>query len=183
MKNKYFIIILFGFLQLFPGTGLSQENEDGNSSSLQKIPVVYPRQRLWPSPSGGLEAKFNPPVLLWPSKQKMTWNIRMSQDPEFKNGNTVHAENLQWAMFNPHRKLASGNWYWQYKTKTGEWSKTASFVINDKTPKLVSPESNTFTSKISEGHPRILTLKEDLNLLRTQADLPDAKAILDEAKE
>ena len=183
MKSKIFTIVLSGFLQLFPGTGFSQENAAGNTSSLQKIPVVYPRQRLWPSPSGGLAAEFNPPVLLWPSNQKMTWNVRMSQDPEFKNENSVHAENLKWAMFNPHKKLASGNWYWQYKTKMGDWSKTASFVINDESRELVSPEIITLTSKIPDGHPRILSLKEDLIQLRSLKGLPDAKTIIDEANE
>jgi hypothetical protein len=181
MKNKYYTIFLFGLLQLLQGTGLSQENAAGNSPSLHQISIVYPRQRLWPSPSGGMEAKCNPPVLLWPSKQKTIWNIRLSQDPEFKDESTFLAGNLKWAMYNPHRKLASGNWYWQYKSEKGDWSKPASFVIDIKTPELVSPEANTFTGKISSGHPRILAQKEDLNQLKTLADLPDAKAILDEA--
>jgi hypothetical protein len=181
MKNKYFIIILFGFLQLLPGTGLSQEKAAGNNSSLQKTPVVYPRQRLWPSPSGGLGAKFNPPVLLWPSKEKMIWSIRLSEDPEFKNGSTLLAENLKWAMFNPHKKLASGNWHWQYKSEKGSWSKTASFVINEKTPELVSPEAKIFTGKIAAGHPRILVQKEEMNQLKSLVNSPDAKAILAEA--
>lgn len=182
MKNKYFTIILFGFIQLFPESGFSQENMAENRTVPLNLSVVYPRQRLWPSPSGGLEAKFNPTVLLWPSKEVMTWNVRLSQDPEFNNESTLLVKNLKWAMYNPHRKLASGNWYWQYKTEKGDWSKTASFVINDKTPELVSPETNTFTGKISAGHPRILVQKEDMNQLKSLVNSPDAKAILDEAE-
>jgi hypothetical protein len=32
---------------------------------------------------------------------------------------------LTYAMFNPHQKLAAGNWYWQIKSGTGNWSKAA----------------------------------------------------------
>ncbi len=179
MKTKYFIIVLLGLMQSSPI--FSQEKIAKNSSSLLDIPVIYPRQRLWASPSGGLEVRFNPPVLLWPSKQKANWNIRLSQDQEFNTENTLSAENLKWAMFNPHQKLASGKWYWQYKAENGDWSKTASFVVSDKTPELISPDAKTFTGKISGDHPRILAQKRDLDHLKDLANTRDAKAIIDEA--
>ena len=181
--KKTGVLILIIVLLMLQGAGFRPKDDSSASKGTVNVPVIHPRTRVWASPSGGLEAQFNPPVLLWPSKKNTTYSVRLSTDSGFKSDQTIQVENLKRALFNPHRKLASGKWFWQYKMGNGEWSKMASFQITDQTPEMVSPDAQTLLRQIPADHPRILAWKHDPNKLKTLQENPDAKAIIDRAKE
>ncbi len=113
--KKTGVLILIGLLLMIQGAGFRLKDDSAASKGTVNVPVIHPRTRLWASPSGGLEARFNPPVLLWPSKKNATYSVRLSTDSGFKRDQTIQVENLKHALFNPHRRLASGKWFWQYK--------------------------------------------------------------------
>lgn len=181
--KKTGVLILISVLLILQGAGFRPKNDTSGSVGIANISVIHPRNRLWSSPSEGMEARFNPPVLLWPSKKNTTYSVRLSNDSGFKSDQTIQALDLKSALYNPHRKLTSGTWFWQYKTESGDWSKAASFQITDKTPEMVSPDAQTLLRQIPADHPRILAWKDDLSRLKTLQENPDAKAIIKIANE
>jgi len=135
--------------------------------------VIHPATRQAASPAGGRHASVNPPPLLWPAARgsQVRYAVRLSQDPGFPERRTVTAEGLPWAMFNPHRKLATGTWYWQYGTtsrpgKKPEWSEVYRFEIDDAARVFVTPSAAEMLSACPKGHPRILVAADELRLLQ-----------------
>jgi hypothetical protein len=130
--------------------------------------VIYPIIRIWTSPSNGEEPAFNSPVFQWPSKKKASYSFRLSTSKYF-NRDLIEKSKIQYAIFNPHKTLNAGKWYWQYKIDNGNWNPVDSFVITGTTPKLETPEFEKLLSAIPETHPRVLVRKTDLADLRERA--------------
>ena len=156
----------------------------GNNKSInfpQNYPVLHPKFRMWPSPAMNNVSLFNPPSLLWPAVQKKgtVYDIRLSQDSAFETGETFHAGNIPWAMFNPHQKLANGTWYWQFKAEGSNWSKINRFRISEESSDLLAPPAEKFISSLSVEHPRVLLEKKNLDSFRNEVRLsPDAREII-----
>ncbi|MCC6143244.1 MAG: DUF4962 domain-containing protein [Candidatus Hydrogenedentes bacterium] len=145
--------------------------------------MVHPKTRLWPSPSGGIIARYNPPSMLWPVTPEARYAVRMSQAPDF-TGEVIGREDLPFAMFNAHRQLAPGLWYWQYKTSGGAWSEASSFLITLETPLFVTPEGGALVDGIPEARPRILSWSSEADALRERAaGYAETQEILREAEE
>jgi len=132
------------------------------------IKVIYHKLRIWTSPSGGEEPEFNSPSFEWPSKKKAIYDIRLSTSKGF-NVNLIEKERIPFAIFNPHKQLGEGTWYWQYKTNERKWNPVDSFTISPTTPKFKTPEIKTILAAIPSSHPRVLVKKEDLSELRQRA--------------
>lgn len=150
-----------------------------------KMSAVYKRYLEFPVPTGEVPIRINPPVLRWPLQkgENVKYDVRLSTEADFKKGATTYsAEQTSWSMFNPHEKLASGKWFWQYR-KTGElWSETFSFLVDDQAIPLISPNPSVFTNAIPTSHPRVLTTHKEQSKLRNLHGDPDVLAILDEAE-
>ncbi len=162
-------------------------NEKNSNAELRSGPVtpgsVYPRYLEIPVPSGGIGVQTNPPILRWPRDKGKhgLYEVRLSQDSLFPDGPATITAQTAMALYNPHRKLAHGTWFWQYR-KTGKaFSKTLAFEVNDKAVPVVSPSSAEFLKTVPAGHPRILFGEEDRRLLQALKDEPDAQAIIAEA--
>ena len=141
--------------------------EEAGSPIEVKAKVIYPKSREWASPSGGMEAKFNPPSMVWPVVKDSKYSVRLSQDPHFKEG-VLLRENIPYAMFNAHKKLAEGTWYWQVKDNIG-WSTTKTFAIGKKTKNFLTPEPSKLIEMITKDNPRVYAWKLQLEELRTKA--------------
>lgn len=144
-----------------------------NSSEIRKdekeFPeVIYPKIRIWTSPSYGEEPAFNSPSFQWPSKKKASYSFRLSTSKDF-NKDLIEKNEIQFAIFNPHKTLKTGKWYWQYKVGNGHWNPVDSVVIKASTPKYETPEIKKLLSAIPETHPRVLVRKTDLGDLRERA--------------
>src|SRR5690606_650404 len=85
------------------------------------------------------------------------------------NRDLIQKNEIQFAIFNPHKTLKTGKWYWQYKVGNGNWNPVDSFVITGSTPKFETPEIEKLLSAIPETHPRVLVRKTDLGDLRERA--------------
>jgi len=144
--------------------------------------VVHPKMRLWASPSGGIEARYNPPSLLWPVRPKARYSVRLSQSADF-NGAVIQKDDIPFGIFNPHTELAPGLWYWQYKTNGGAWSEPNSFVITLQTPVFVSPDARALIARIPMARPRILAWSSQVDELRQRAgQYKETQDILREAE-
>ena len=151
--------------------------------------AIHYRMRQHAYPAGGEVVKTNPVALLWPvvREGKVSYGVRLSQDPNFSEGKTIAVSRLPWAMYNTHRKLAKGTWYWQYQiNKKGEYpqkSEVYQFEITDDVDVLETPTIHEFLD-IVKGyeHPRIFLPPNQLNDFRLRnADSKDAKKVIQEA--
>lgn len=95
------------------------------NNPLRKVP--YPQQEN--------SIYLNPAPLLVPlhMKQSDLLQFNLSQDKNFKGDNDILSKPVPWCMFNPHKILDTGVWYWRFRSvsKAGEempWSKTYSFT-------------------------------------------------------
>ena len=129
--------------------------------------TIYAQRRMEPSPSGGVVVPVNPPPLLWPANRsdKARHDVRLSQDPDFPAKGTIKASDLKWAMFNPHRQLEPGTWYWQYRTRKGKeagtWSAVAEFVVNSRSRACIMPSGQELIARCPASHPRVLMKADD----------------------
>jgi len=155
-------IVLFSvFLLGFTVQAYSQSK----APSKAVLDAPYPKIRIWTSPSKGEEPRFNSPSLQWPSTKKATYSVRLSASKDFSK-QVIEKSGLPYAMFNPHKLLLTGKWYWQFKTNDGAWNPIDSFVINSSTRKFPTPESKAMMAAIPSDHPRVLVKKLDLSYFR-----------------
>ncbi len=143
--------------------------------------VIHPRFREFPKPTGGVQAKANPPVMLCPlsGNGPVKYSFRLSQDQQFPGGKTISHEGLRYAIFNVHSKLGSGLWYWQYKSDNTDWSEVQVFEITDEVPVFETPDPDILISKVPPGHPRVFVNPDELSSFRARvAGTPDAQSIL-----
>ncbi len=143
--------------------------------------VIYPKIRIWTSPSHGEEPEFNSPGFQWPSKKKATYGIRISSSKNF-NKNLIEKKGIPYAFFNPHKMLDEGMWYWQYKINNEKWNAIDSFSILSSTPKFPTPDIKTILAAIPATHPIVLAKKAELDELRKRAkEYKESAIIIQEA--
>jgi len=160
--------------------------------------VLNPVYRIDPKPAGDEVVKTNPPVLLVPliSEKKtfeggipeigdpVFYSFRLSQDENFSESGTLNLDESPWAIFNPHKKLANGRWYWQYKSNKTDWSQKYTFQVNSDVPVFETPTFDELISGIPEGHPRVLVPDGNFSALRKRnRDGEDYQRVLLKANE
>jgi hypothetical protein len=145
---------------------------------------VHPRYLEIPVPSGGTEVGQNPPILRWPHEKgkNIVYEVMLSRDPLFEDNRNMMKAKTTMAVFNPHRKLNPGIWYWKYRKNGGNFSKPQKFVVRSDAVNLASPPAEEFLKSVPADHPRILLQKNEAERFRTFQDDPDARAIITQAK-
>ncbi len=135
-----------------------------------------------PVPANGTKVLFNAPVLRWPYQKgkQVRYDVQISQNKNFEGNTTILAQGLIGAIFNPHKSLAVGTWYWHYKVSGKDWSAIQQFNITEKALPMVSPLPDKFLSGIPQTHPRILVNGRN-DMVTHLSHQSDAKAILAEA--
>ncbi|MEZ5038454.1 MAG: DUF4962 domain-containing protein [Saprospiraceae bacterium] len=151
--------------------------------AIQEAPRVWhPRFRESPYPAAGKTVKTNPPILLIPleeGKKNKHFSFRLSTHPEFQGKNLQEGKKLPYAIYHPHKALANGDWYWQYKYEDGPWSDTQHFKINSKVAVFETPSLDELVTLVPESHPRVLVYEKDLQAFRLRnKDHTEAKKIL-----
>ena len=171
------------FISMVLCTCMPEEKPVSQGDIALHIPVVHPKFREFPYPSAEITPAFNPPVLRWPRAkgQHAQYAVRLSMDSTFQADDLIQAENLPWAMLNPHRVLPEGKWYWQYKASGENWSPLQTFMINDEVKELSAPPAETFLAALPSGHPRVLAEKSQVVQLQQRIHDEDARAIVAEA--
>ena len=105
---------------------------------------------------------LNPAPLLVPVSMKGSdyLQFNLPRDKTFRGKDDIMSRPVRWCMFNPHRTLNAGIWYWRFcsVSKSGEempWSKTYSFTVEEETPRFVTPAFDVFLNNIPQNYPRI----------------------------
>lgn len=153
---------------------------------------IHENVRETPYPQQGNTLYLNPAPLLVPSAMKQSdfLQFNLSADKNFPAGNSILSKPASWCMFNPHKILENGTWYWRVRSvsKSGEtmpWSKTYSFRVTDDIPRFVTPTFDVFLNNIPQEHSRIYCfLRDSLDNARKQMrENPDFEPMIAESRE
>lgn len=116
--------------------------------------VAYPRS--------GNEIYINPCPMLVPESMKTAEYLQfeLSTSADFAPEATIQSEPTPWHMYNPHRRLDAGKWYWRVRNvdaagAAGDWSETFDFEITGSEPEFVTPEYKVFEQGLPQQLPRM----------------------------
>ena len=123
---------------------------------------VHENIRVTPYPQQDNPLYLNPSPLIVPTEMRKAeyLQFQLSQDQTFPKGKTIQSKPLAWCMFNPHRILENGTWYWRFRSinkdqKATEWSETYNFSVTEDIPQFVTPTFDVFMKNMPKSYPRI----------------------------
>lgn len=123
---------------------------------------VHENIRVTPYPQQENPLYLNPSPLIVPMEMRKAeyLQFQLSQDQTFPEGKTIQSKPLVWCMFNPHRILENGTWYWRFRSvskdrQTTEWSEIYHFSVTKDIPQFVTPTFDIFMKNMPKGYPRI----------------------------
>ena len=134
------------------------------------IPDAYQDKiRTQPYPKADNELYLNPAPLIVPQAMKTGERLQfsLSRTEDFSSSETLLTEPQEWCMYNLHRRLEVGTWYWRFRstnlngTTPGEWSAIYRFEVKNDTPEFVTPPFQTFLANAPRLHPRIYCFLDD----------------------
>ena len=166
--------IVFLFSVACQSQGLPKESS-GELAVTSKY--IYPKYRVWTTPSDGEEVAYNPPSLQWPVVKNAKYSVRLSTSKDFTK-DVIEKENIPFALYNPHQKLEEGVWYWQLKVNNEAWGKVDFFNIASSAKDFATPDVEEITNGMASSHPRVLVKKKDLNAFRKRSKGYKESAIL-----
>ena len=173
--------IFFSFLLSTIIISCQPQKKEIDLGSLELPEMVYPKHRKWMSPDNGDLARFKSPSLQWPSRNSTNYEVRLATNLDFTN-DLISIEGITFSFFNIHKPLKNGLWYWQYRSTNGNWSKTASFKIDNNSIDFVPPSFETIINSIPKSHPRVLVKKENWDEVSLKSKLyEESKKILEQA--
>ena len=164
MNKHYFLsktiisllcLLMFSTIVLAQKTSLSRVHENVRGTAYpQKFHTLY----------------INPSPLIIPERMKTDELIQfeLSMDSAFPENATITSAPKPWLMFNPHRILKTGKWFWRVRNITSkgekkEWSETFEFTVTGEEPQFVTPEFDVFYRNMPKGYPRLYCfLEKDL---------------------
>lgn len=175
-NKKKWLCILIGIFTIFNNI-LAQKILTSNLKEKE----IYTVTRNTTSPSNGESPKFNSPSFQWPSKKNAIYSIRISTSKKFDEA-LIEKNKIGFALFNPHRQLTQGKWYWQYKINQENWNPIDSFVILTSTRIFPTLPVDKIINNIPAAHPRVLINKSEINNFRLNASkTKEAIGIINEA--
>ena len=79
---------------------------------------IHENVRETPFPQKHNTLYINPSPLLVPLEMKQSdyLQFNLSQDKRFESAGSILSEKTPWFMFNPHRILENGTWYWRVRS-------------------------------------------------------------------
>lgn len=164
-----YTIYLLGITCVFLASACSDEDIPSSAVDTEAVDTPeawHDKIRTQPYPKLSNELYLNPPPLIVPQDSKTGEKLQfaLSQDETFPDASTQLSEMDEWCMFNPHRELEAGTWYWRYRNisvdgSEGEWSEPIAFEVKAETPVFVTPDFATFRANIpqagADAHPRL----------------------------
>lgn len=164
----------------------------GATERIRPLERIHENVRETPYPQQGNTLYLNPAPLLVPSAMKQSdfLQFNLSTDKSFTSGNSILSKPASWCMFNPHKVLESGTWYWRVRSvsKSGEampWSEIYSFQVTDDIPRFVTPTFDVFLNNIPQEHSRIYCFLQDSldNARKNMRENPDFEPMISESRE
>ncbi len=180
--------------------GISCSHRDGDElvppdkpdtpSATDTASAYHDKTRTQPYPKISNELFINPSPLVVPQRMKTSDNLQftLSQDSTFASSGTITSEPAAWCMYNPHRVLEVGLWYWRFRSVSkanvyGAWSKTYSFEVKNSTPQFATPAFDIFYQNTPNAYPRLFCfLDNDATDARANAkNHPEYKSLISRA--
>lgn len=134
------------------------------------LPDAYQDKiRTQPYPKADNELYLNPAPLIVPQAMKTGERLQfsLSRTEDFSSPETLITEPQEWCLFNPHRRLEIGTWFWRFRStdangsKPAEWSAVYRFEVKSETPEFVTPAFETFLENAPRLHPRLYCFLDD----------------------
>lgn len=158
--------LLIGLLVLLASGSCSDSIEEpvpGQGGNAGSTDVYHDYVRQTPYPKADNELFLNPPPLIVPEQMKRSGEqlrFSLSRSADFSTEETVTSKATAWCMYNPHRALESGTWYWRFRAVDADgteqpWSETYRFTVTDDLPRFVTPAAEHFFDHLPVGHPRL----------------------------
>ena len=139
-----------------------------------EMPAGFPdayqdKIRTQPYPKADNELYLNPAPLIVPQAMKTGERLQfsLSRTEDFSSPETLITEPQEWCLFNPHRRLEIGTWFWRFRStdvngsKPAEWSAVYRFEVKSETPEFVTPAFETFLENAPRLHPRLYCFLDD----------------------
>ncbi len=164
-KVSIFILLFFSTLEFVNG---QSQHKEAIIETVELPQMVYPKYRRWMSPNIGETPRFVSPSLQWPSKKNEIFELRIAKDKAFTK-ELIKIKDIPFSLYNVHKGLSNGIWFWQFKSQKSSWSHIASFNIDTTSIDFIPPPFKSIYEGISKSHPRVLVQKADWNELRTKA--------------
>ncbi len=164
------------FFLLLTGCNDEQEVFFENYGDDTAVEVVHPDHRDKPYPREEHELYINPAPLLVPQAARAAdeyLEFELSQDTNFPEEGTYRSGKLSWNVYNIHRQMETGQWYWRFRKidnggATPGWSKVYSFTVTGKEPVFVTPDFSVLEQNIPVKYPRIhCYIEEDVEKAST----------------
>ena len=121
-----------------------------------------------PYPQQGDIICINPVPLKVPLSMIQTGSMQfqMSMDRHFEDSTVITSEPVAWNIFNAHKELASGTWYWRFRGVSADgkplpWSGTFTFSIAEDIPVFVTPAYDVLRKNIPAEGSRLYSFLED----------------------
>ena len=140
--------------------------------------VVNPPTFAWPMADYVFPTVFPTPRTDKTLDEYLRYDFQLSRSADFRRCE-VDTENLRLPMYNNHRALVAGKWYWRYRVHGGEWSAPVAMTVDAATPLFKSPTVAEAEAMMPKSHPVIYTAQPDapmtddrralLKLLRSRA--------------
>ncbi len=191
MKSLY---LLIGLLVLLSNSSCSDSIEEPTFSQDENVgntDVYHDNIRQTPYPKADNELFLNPPPFIVPERMKKSGELlqfALSRNADFFEETTILSTPERWCVYNPHRTLEKGVWYWRFRSVSvdgvsGEWSETYSFKMTDDIPHFLTPDTELFIQKLPTGHPRLhVFLNEQAeNAYKTVTSHPEYNSLVNRA--
>lgn len=164
---------------------------DKEPEMVENIDSYHDQSREFPFPKVNNELYLNPTPLFVPEKMKVLENVQfaLSRNAEFSEEETVVSEPRPWCMYNPHRLMETGTWYWRFRCvgQNGlvtDWSEIYQFEVKDETPRFLTPSFGRFEYGMPKDFPRLYPfLDAGMEKAREKVtEHPEYKLLLGRAK-
>ncbi len=168
VMKKYFAIASLALLLAGCSDDTPASPADDTPGEVTEVsPIDSPEEyhekmRTLPYPRSTNELYINPAPLIVPQNMKtgVYLQFALSSSVDFAENTTILSEPLEWNMWNPHRRLDTGVWYWRFRNisdagEAEQWSDTYSFEIHGDEPTFVTPSWETFLTMAPQYSPRL----------------------------
>lgn len=115
--------LLFCFTILWSFTACSTDSlpdipEEGTETPVESPDSYHDKTREKPYPKADNEIYINPTPLIVPKAMKTGEKLQfcLSRQEDFSGTETILSTPKDWCMFNPHKTLKSGTWYWRFRS-------------------------------------------------------------------
>jgi len=191
----FFIVLLMFFFGFIQSCKVNREN------IISQLDIPPNENQVDYSPADGFTVKVNPPPFTWlpvrkdityppdyvkykdsaekvwvPIKDNYAYTLQISRDKNFRLG-VITKKGIEISTYAFDKSLEPGEWFWRYGVENGKtiYSKARKFIVPSDVKKRPFPDIKQVVNSISENHPKLFILKDEIESYRNRALYGDLK--------